>query len=156
MAFTRDPNTVFKAHDSSITFHPPMNYIGPLHTGKQPVTYENVTLTNLCSQSLGFSSNISFLPVVTVDWENGIATIYQSSEDALDNLVWEENFTFRIPSPPSLLEQYMKETVQFLERGHSLLNPACICLHGHSSKRCLELGILQVIFCHFSYLYSHT
>jgi len=36
---------------------------------------------------------------------------------------------------------YVREILEYLQRGHSLLHPQCRCIHGFEVTRCTELGI---------------
>ena len=59
----------------------------------------------------------------------------------LNGVPWEHLHNYRVLVPPEPMEQYVWESVQFLQRGHSLLDPFCTCSHGLSPSRARRLGI---------------
>lgn len=139
MAYARDPNLAFEAQRSkgaSTGWGP------PLHTGhKQPVTYTQIRLLN--SNTLEGYGKGQLIAELHVDWVRGIARVFEDSDDALNGVCRYEG-VWRMPEvePEPLLETYLREAVSFVERGHSLLNPACTCVPWMSEERCRKLGIL--------------
>jgi len=140
MAFSRNPNLLLLSQRGDC-FPPPMNRVSQLHTGKQPVAYENVVLVRGALQGDDKRQQEALLPLIHVDWGQGRALIFESIEDAFQNLVQEEILSFHAPCRPRSSKEYVEETLRFLERGHSLLHPECACRHGLPAERCLELGI---------------
>ena len=132
MAYTRNPRALFELPSDAkeqTQFLPPMNFINANSSGTQPVTYHNVILHG------------EFVPIVDIDWVEGILQIYRDAEDALNNIPSEVISDFRIQCAPQTTQQYLYEALSFLHRGHSLLHPLCTCQHHLSMHRCEELGI---------------
>ena len=126
MAYARDPSALLAGGP----FPPPMNAAGPLHTGDQPVTYERVALASGRRYA-----------AVQVDWRRGVALLFETAEDAIQNVAADELTGILAPCPLRPMREYADEALRFLERGHSLLHPRCACRHGLSPGRCRELGI---------------
>jgi len=132
MAYSRDPNANFTSQQIGVRFPAPMNYVSPMSTGQQPVTYTNIVLHE------------KQVPVLQVDWMKGKAWVFESRDDLLENIVSDEMEGFPCACPMRDVALYCNETLQFLERGHSLLHPRCMCHHGYPEDRCRELGITPV------------
>ena len=72
---------------------------------------------------------------IAVDWYKGTVTGYLDSSDAINHV---PSFTTTLPEcAPSNAEQYVRETFEFLRRGHSLFHPECRC---RPRRRSHELG----------------
>lgn len=137
MAYSRDPNANFwSVRKNKEGYPPPMNYVSPTSTGQQPVAYEEVILHHNTSHHP--------IPVLHVDWRKGKAWAFETREDVVDNNFSEEMEGFPCPCPMRDVSVYIHEALQFLERGHSLLHPQCMCQHGYAEDRCRELGITPV------------
>ena len=120
-------------------FPPPMNRNGVQHSGVQPVQYNDVTLA---CQVAGVQQG-THLSRALVHWRTGHVELYYGTERLFDGV-------FR-----TLVERrycdmfYLREVVEFLCRGHSLLDSECRCLHKRDAQRAAELGISRNKYHHY-------
>jgi hypothetical protein len=141
MAYSRDPNLAFYTLDSNHTNESSQCYWGPplARNHKQPITYHNITLAHSTLLEGHFASQK--ISVLQVDWIKGIAKTFDDSDDALNGVCSFEGSWTCPPTERETLNQYVNETLQFIQRGHSLLDPQCVCKHKINSNRCKKLGI---------------
>jgi hypothetical protein len=135
-AYSRDPNLLFSSHSS------------PNYFSRQS-RYKNVTLKIKISDSLPANTHIY---EAIVDWYNSKIQIFLDSDDSLNNVPYFEG-NFYVPCVPRSAETYVRETFQFLARGHSVHHPMCTCSssiyfnenHNYYDKnsRLSELGLFS-------------
>ncbi len=127
-AYTRDPSALFLSvsHTSTLL---------PCGREKQPVYYQDATLQPSNDNNMMLKLESSPHHTIAVDWYKGTVTGYLDSNDAINHV---PSFTHRLPEcPPCDAEQYVRETFEFLRRGHSLYHPECRC---RPRRRSHELG----------------
>jgi len=132
MAYSRDPNIAF--YDDQQQWGPPLAL-----NHKQPVTYHNITLAHSTLLEGHFASQR--ISVLQVDWLKGIAKTFNDADDALNGVCSFEGSWTCPPTDRETVEQYVIETLQFIQRGHSVLDPQCVCKHKLKSSRSNTLGI---------------
>jgi hypothetical protein len=80
--------------------------------------------------------NVSFITdpavmmhTVCVDWHNNIAKVYADASDVMNNVLARQmELPYRSMEREATAEEYVRETFEFLRRGHSLHHPSCHCL----------------------------
>jgi hypothetical protein len=131
MAYSRDPTLAFDVFDSPIPQEQPQQ--------QQPVmTYQNVTLLQPVLEGHFVGQRIR---VLRVDWLQGTAETFADMDDALNEVRTFQGIWTCPRVAPETVTQYVTETLRFLQRGHSLLDPRCTCRHWLSAERCRHLGI---------------
>mmetsp|Transcript_13423 Transcript_13423/g.32375 ORF Transcript_13423/g.32375 Transcript_13423/m.32375 type:complete len:408 (+) Transcript_13423:201-1424(+) len=136
--FSRDPANFFRASDGTVkTFPAPMNHNAHSHTGIQPVKYSKVTLMRDLG---GFKTNTTF-EVAQVNWFTGLIKLFASENDALMGNAAFEDVVFNKATTKYANMFYIREILEYLQRGHSLLEPNCQCIHKCGEERAKELGI---------------
>jgi hypothetical protein len=128
LPYSRDPNVLF--------------YNGDNNNNKEMLTvkkrYKNVYLK--VALSLELPAN-TLLYEAVVDWYNTHIKVFMDADDALNNIPIFEG-GFRVLCKPRDTLVYVREAFQFLSRGHSIHNPACICpFQTPSDGRIEELGL---------------
>ena len=141
--YSRDPNELFVQQTPTglhKTLPAPMNNNKDGHIGNQPnapVKYTNVRL----AQQIGPHAKDTSFEVATVDYYGGVVKLYATeidffNQDPAFSDIW------RIESKKRYNNQfYIREILEFLQRGHSLLDPQCRCIHKIDNDRAGELGI---------------
>ena len=151
MSYSRIPSLVFAAHgkESDIALQLP-----PMHS-RQPVRYHQVR--TLLQSTDGSLPTGSILPVVDMDWRTGRVVVYEDEDDALNGIVCVQS-SFRCWCKPRECDEYADEIETLMDRGHSLTEPLCDCLHNLSAERALELGIQfkRRGHCQISVVAEHT
>eukprot|EP00292_Cryptomonas_paramecium_P007713 CAMPEP_0113687080 /NCGR_PEP_ID=MMETSP0038_2-20120614/15698_1 /TAXON_ID=2898 /ORGANISM="Cryptomonas paramecium" /LENGTH=354 /DNA_ID=CAMNT_0000607577 /DNA_START=187 /DNA_END=1248 /DNA_ORIENTATION=- /assembly_acc=CAM_ASM_000170 len=112
-----------------------MNAINKELNGKQPVEYHNITLVRPIGK---FAVNTQFA-VAVVDWLNGQVQLFQREEDWNKTPTYSDIHREQVPTLNNAL--YVTWLYEFLQRGHSLLEPMCRCTHGFTDQRARQLGI---------------
>jgi len=123
-AYSRNPNMLL------------YNSAGDILTVKN--RYKNVYLKIDLSSDLPADT---LLYEVVVDWYNTHIKVFIDFDDSLNNVpIFDGNFY--IPCEPREASVYVRETFQFLSRGHSIHHPSCICqFNTFSEGRIEELGL---------------
>jgi len=126
LPYSRDPNVLFYNEDNN----------------KEMLTvkkrYKNVYLKVALSLELPAHT---LLYEAVVDWYNTHIKVFMDADDALNNIPIFEG-AFRVLCKPRDTLVYVREAFQFLSRGHSIHNPACICpFQTPSDGRIEELGL---------------
>ena len=142
-AYSRDPNALFvqKTTNNLIKALPaPMNSNNNEHPGNppnKPVKYSNVRLA--CNIGPFFKDTA--FEVATVDYYRGQVKLFSTESDFLEqDAVFAD--TFRVESKKRYNNQfYLREILEFLQRGHSLLDTSCRCFHKIDTERASEIGI---------------
>jgi hypothetical protein len=141
--YSRNPNELFvhlTPQGLPKALPAPMNNNAVGHTGNQPnqpVKYTNVRL----AQQIGPHAKDTMFEVATVEFYRGQVKLYPTEIDFFNQ---DHAFSdiFRVESKKRYNNQfYIREILQFLQRGHSLLDPACRCVHTIDNDRAGELGI---------------
>ena len=65
--------------------------------------------------------------VVTVDWVHGGVVTFASYEDFVNRVPHQTRADALAPTPPEHADVYVRETIAFLMRGHSLFHARCTC-----------------------------
>jgi len=157
-SYTRDPSLLFRKQGQRgvvSMLPPPLNNMGSHHCGAQPVQYNQVTLL----RGVGAVQRGAPIHRATVDWLTGEVELHDDVAGCLFRGV------VRQPSESRYANMfYVREVVDFLARGHSLLQQDCRsasskhrecllktvvkhlktasrCLHKMDNKRACELGI---------------
>ena len=100
--------------------------------------YKNVYLKVALSLEL---PEHTLLYEALVDWYNTQIKVFMEADDALNNIPIFDG-DFRVLCKPRDTSVYVREAFQFLSRGHSIHNPACICpFQTPSDGRIEELGL---------------
>mmetsp|Transcript_2195 Transcript_2195/g.6681 ORF Transcript_2195/g.6681 Transcript_2195/m.6681 type:complete len:404 (-) Transcript_2195:194-1405(-) len=138
--YTRDPAALFSFFEITDykIFPAPMNKSN-YHDGRQPVRYKKVSLT----RKVGDHNEKTKFDIALVDWLNGQLQLYRTENDYRNQMA-AFNKSYRIPDTKQKAwsnESYLREVIEFLRRGHSLLDPECRCVHTYDEKRAKELGI---------------
>ena len=138
MAYSRDPNLAFITSSNT---KQKKDKIWPVPLGlahRQPITYQDVILDQPVLENHLVGQHIA---VLQVDWLQGTAQTFDDPDDALNGVCSFQGI-WRFPSTePETIQQYVVETLRFLERGHSFLHPQCTCKHWLTPERCRHLGI---------------
>jgi hypothetical protein len=133
-AYSRDPALLFRAPDCG--FAPPLSFESVLSDGRQPVRYRRARLLRPLP---GFGAEV--VEVADVDWLQGSLVAYHNMEEAVNGVPAHSLDNFRIRCEPESPDQYVREVLALLRRGHSILDPACTCDHGLSARRAHTLGV---------------
>jgi len=92
----------------------------------QPVTYRNVTLNAVCYHE------------TRVNWHTGELFCYADADDAMNGVPLLQS-VFCLATEPRSQDEYVRETFEFMQRGHSMLEPQCNC----RVARHVELGVTR-------------
>ena len=112
-AYSRDPRRLFNnALVSSCAREP------------QPVTYRNATLRDVCYHEM------------RINWHTGEIVCFADADDTMNNVPILQT-SFFMQAEPRSQDEYVRETFEFLQRGHSMLEPQCKC----RIARFAELGV---------------
>ena len=133
-AYTRDPALLLrkKGQKGSVSiFAPPMNSSSmALHT--QPVEYNDVTL----ARDVFDVAQGTFLSAAVVHWRTCEMQLYNA-----DGQLVFAGTSRTITTKRYCNMFYLREVIEFLCRGHSILDSECRCLHKRDTLRASELGI---------------
>ena len=130
---TRNPSELLRkqGQKAGISFFPaPMNNSGQHHSGEQPVQYTNVAL----SMELGHFRKGTIVERASVHWRTGEVQIWSGNAffSGLVQCAGKQQYSNMF---------YVREVIEFLARGHSLLEAECRCEHKKDTQRACELGI---------------
>lgn len=137
-AYTRNANSMFIDNELCTRMFPaPMNDTRGGYCAMQPVAYHNVMLLN----KMGPCPKGMICRLVTVHFLSGEVKIF-ATEDDMNHEIAVYDGIFRVPPQRKYNNLfYMREVLEFLQRGHSLLERDCRCIHGFGHERARELGI---------------
>ena len=111
-AYVRDPNELFVQHQSGLA-----------------KKFHNVAFT---------TDPDTIMHTVCVDWHNSVAKVYTDASDVMNNIPARQiALPFRATAPTA--EECVRETFDFLRRGHSLHHPSCHCIckwRKHAEEYC--------------------
>ena len=116
-AYTRDPIALF--NEQTLT--------GSARE-LQPVIYRNMLLNTVCYHE------------TRVNWHTNELCCFADADDAMNNVPIMQTI-FCLPAAPRSQDEYVRETFEFLQRGHSMLEPQCTC----RVARCVELGVTRTV-----------
>jgi hypothetical protein len=68
----------------------------------------------------------AIMHTVCVDWLNSVVTVFDDANDAMNNIPSQQRKLPLRETPPTATE-CVRETFEYLRRGHSLHHPACRC-----------------------------
>ena len=123
-AYTRDPKALFSASSSSL-----------MHASRrvQPVRYSDAVF----AIDVGPIAAGTRVHAVTVDWHKGFIAAFADASDTLNNVPFFTGVGLLPSCEPHTAELYVRETFEFLQRGHSMHHPDCCC---RPRRRAHELG----------------
>ena len=126
-AYTRDPKALFSASSSSLS--------AAAASSRRRAVRRHYYRNAVFAVDVGLPAGTR-MHTVAVDWHKGAVTAFADSNDAINNVPC---FTGTVlpACEPSTADQYVRETFEFLRRGHSLFHPNCRCF---PRRRAHELG----------------
>jgi hypothetical protein len=128
-AYTRAPAALFSSVSSTSSLR-------HASRGPQPVLYRDAVFAIDVGKSATAGSRMH---AVTVDWHRGVITAFLSASDFLNGVAHFSCGGLLPPCKPLTAEEYVRETFEFLQRGHSLHHPACRC---YPRRRAHERGFM--------------
>eukprot|EP00290_Baffinella_frigidus_P005533 CAMPEP_0180140276 /NCGR_PEP_ID=MMETSP0986-20121125/14114_1 /TAXON_ID=697907 /ORGANISM="non described non described, Strain CCMP2293" /LENGTH=409 /DNA_ID=CAMNT_0022082703 /DNA_START=53 /DNA_END=1282 /DNA_ORIENTATION=- len=141
--YTREASLMFEIQDDSgksrtvKAMHAPMNNNALGHLGAQPVKYNKVALR----QQMGEHPVGTVFEQAAVNFLTGQVKLFRTLNDSLQGFAVYDD-VFRSPGRKRYNNQfYAREILEYLQRGHSLLEPTCRCLHRMEDERARELGV---------------
>ena len=102
---------------------------------RQPVVY-----TDVIPQAKGIIRKEA--KEVHVNWQTGMVACYADRADAMNHVPFWEAHVCVAAAQVRSRDEYVRETFAYLQRGHSMLEYECQCVHGLSDERAMELGVL--------------